>query len=237
MNDTNRAAAIVVSVVLILVALFIILLTWMAPDQSIDSIADLAGWLEDNNEPATQLLITFAALIIALLGATIIILELMPEASGSVKVAKVGVGDARIGTDEVSRQVESELRSVSRLKSAEVRVASRGSRADLHLDLLVDSEGDVVETASIAIQRAREVVEGRMGVELERPPRAEVHFHDQRSMKKMDLPATNSQPVGAGAPTPQASAQPSTSSDQPVSNSEPIHEVTSTVREDSSAGG
>ncbi len=200
MDETNRVAAIGVSLVLIFVAL----------------------------------LITFAAMIIALLGLTVIILEVMPDSAGSVKVAKIAVGDARIGTDEIAHQLETELRSVPRLRNLEVRVASRGSRADVHLDLLVDSEADVVETASIVIQRAREIVEGRMGIQLERPPRAEVHFRDEKSVHKAASPpmsAPSLQPAATQRPAPST-----ISTDQSVSTSEPIHEATPTVHEDRPAG-
>jgi hypothetical protein len=225
MEETNRVAAVFVSLLLIFVALLVVLLTWQAPDQSIERIADLAGYLDDHNTAATQMLITFGALILALIGLTVIIVEIAPPETGSVKVAKVGTGEARIGTDEIARRLEDELRLVPRLRGVEARVSSRGTRADLRLDLFVDSEADVTQAANDAIQRARDIVETRMGVELEAPPRAEVHFSEESS-KRVTAPAH----TPSWQPTATPAAQ------QPSSSSGLDHEASSTVSEDRPAG-
>jgi hypothetical protein len=235
MDETNRAGAILASVFLICLALIVILLAWGRPDESITRIADLSNFLGDHNTDATKLLITFGGLIVVLLGLTVVIFELAPPQTGSVRVAKVGSGEARIGTDEITRRLEDELRTVPRLRGAEARVFSRGSRAEVRLELYVDTEADVAQTANEAIQRTREIVESRMGVELDSPPKAEVHYSEQ--------PGGKSRPMAASAPLTAAPSTPSwrpaesntASSDEP-SSSGPVHEASKATHEDQPSG-
>src|ERR1700694_3034424 len=129
MDETNRIAAIVFALLLMFLALIVILLAWGSPDESIKRLADLANYLHNHNTNATKLLITFGALIFVLLGLTVIIFELMPPQTSSVKVTKAGAGEVRIASDEITRRLEDELRAVPRLRNVEARVSSRGPRA------------------------------------------------------------------------------------------------------------
>jgi hypothetical protein len=235
MNETNRIAAIFLALLLMFVALLVILLAWGAPDESIERIADLAGFLDDHNTTATQLLITFAGLIFVLIGVTIIIAELAPPQTGSVRVAKVGAGEARIGTDEIKNVLEQELRAVPRLRGLEATVSSRGARANVKLDLFVDTQADVASTANDAIQRVRDVVETRMGVELDAPPRAEVHYSEQSGDKhQIAQPARTPswQPV-ASPPSSLKTSHPTNDQPAPAGT---MHEAAPTVSEDRPTG-
>jgi hypothetical protein len=173
-------------------------------------------------------LITFGALIVFLLGLVVIIFEIMPPQTGSVKVTKVGSGDVRIDTSEVERRLHEELRSVPRLRAVEARVSARNSRADVRLRLSVDNEADVAVTASAAVDRARALVEERLGLELESPPRADVRFTDET---KQDRAAAN-QPTPSWQPAP----PPISHKEQPISSSG-VHEATpATTQEDRPTG-
>ena len=241
MDETNRVSAVVLSLLLIFVALLVILLAWATPDESIDRIADLAGYLNDHNEPATQMLVTLGALIFALIGLTVIIFELAPPQTGSVKIAQVGAGDVRIGTDEIARRLEDELRAVPCLRGIEAHVSSRGSRAEVKLNLFVDTEADVAQTAGEAIQLTRDIVETRMGVELESPPRAEVHYRED-SADKRTIVAPVSAPVStpswqpAADPTDNIASRAMPPGDQRASDPGSIHEASSTAQQDRTPG-
>jgi hypothetical protein len=233
MDETNRIAAIFLSLLLMFVALLVILLAWGAPDESIKRIADLAGYLEDHNTNATQLLVTFGGLIFVLIGVTVIIVELAPPQTGNVRVAKVGAGEARIGTDEITKLLEDELRALSRLRGVEASVSSRGARANVKLDLFVDTQADVAQTANEAIERTRDIIETRMGVELDAPPRAEVHYTEGSEAKSRVAGTPSStpswQPV---APQPRAQAP---TNEQPAATGT-SHETAPTVSEDRPTG-
>jgi hypothetical protein len=239
MDVTNRIAAVVFALLIMFLAFLVIMLAWGAPDESIKRIADLSGYLSDHNTNAFQALITFGALIVMLLGLTVIIFELAPPDTGSVKVAKVGAGDARIGTDEISERLHEELRSIPHLQDLEVQVRSRGNRADLRLELYVDPGADLTQTASEACTRAREIVEGRMGVELDAPPKANVHFGEGGSppethadRQPVETPPSTPSWRPAGSPA----QDPIPASVQPASSGGTVHEASPTAHEDQPSG-
>jgi hypothetical protein len=241
MDVTNRVAAITLSLLVIFVAFLVLLLTWGAPDESIARMSDFAGFLEDHNDTAGQFVVTFLALIFMLLGLTVIIFEMAPPETGSVKVGQVGAGEARIGTDEIGERLEEELRTVPRLREVQASVSSRGARADIKLDLYVDAQADVATTANQAIERTREIVERRMGVELDRPPKAAVHFREfpgeRRTAESAELPTQRPswRPADAAvAPGPSAASPPS--NPESVSNIGPAHEASPAAHEDQPSG-
>ena len=248
MDVTNRIAAVVGSLLLMFVAFLVIMLAWGAPDESINRLADLSSYLNDHNTNAVKALITFGALIFMLLGLTIIIFELAPPESGSVKLAKVGSGDALIGTDEISERLEDELRNIPRLQDLQAQVSSRGSRAEVKLELYVDAGADLAQTANEACARAREIVEGRMGVELDAAPRAQVHYREGPTSRREDTapprPAVEAplstpswRPAGSGAiPSDHPASSSPPPGDQSASTSGPVHETSPTAHEDQPSG-
>ncbi len=178
MDVTNRVLIIGTSLLWIFVIFVVILLAWGAPAESIDRIADLAGYLEDHENTGAKLIITFGGLILALLGLIIIILEMAPAEGGQLRVTKVGAGEARIGTDEIALRLEEELRSVPQLSQVQATVIGRGQKADVKLELHVGSEADLALVAEEACHRAQQLVEGRMGVALTGPPKADLHYRE-----------------------------------------------------------
>lgn len=237
MDLSNRAIIIGLSLLLIAFAVVVVLLAWMAPQESIDRIGDLSGYLNDHNDRAAKLIVTFGALIFALLGAIMIILEIAPATTGAVKVAKVGSGEALIGTDEVAQQLERELRSTPRIADAQVTVTGRGKKADIKLDLFVTADAELHPTAEDAIQRARQLVEGRMGVELASPPQVQVHYRELRvappPQPREPAPSFTPRPSSPYAPPP-ASAAPGSSTPPTSDPFRPTasHEATEATAED-----
>ncbi|MEX1255293.1 MAG: hypothetical protein WEE64_13225 [Dehalococcoidia bacterium] len=206
MDVTNRVLIIGTSLLWVFVIFVIILLAWGAPDESITRILDLGGYLEDHNNDAAKLIITFGGLIFALLALMIIIIELAPPESGQLTVTKVGSGEARIGTDEIALRVEEELRAVPQLLQAQAVVIGRGSKAEVKLDLHVGAQADLALVAEEACHRAQQLIEGRMGVALTGPPKAELHYRELQVARTEATPT----PAAAGV-----SASPSTAPQAP----------------------
>lgn len=231
MDVTNRTIIIAASLLWISLALFIILLAWGAPDESIDKLSHLARYLNDHNTTGTKLVVTFGGLILVLLGVMAIILEAAPPSTGAVKVAKVGSGNARIGTDEISRLLEQELRGLPQLGDAQATVLARGPKAELRLDLYVSPDADLAAAADAACRRARDLVEGRMGVELAAPPQADVRYRELRAgQMQMERPEAG--------PTRNPFTPPATAASRPTvpMSSEPSHGATEATAEDRPAG-
>jgi hypothetical protein len=206
MDVTNRVLIIGASLLWIFVIFLIILLAWGAPDDSIARIVDLGGYLEDHNTDAAKLIITFSGLIFALLALMIIVIELSPPESGQLAVTKVGSGEARIGTDEIALRVEEDLRAVPQLMQVQATVIGRGQKAEVRLNLQVGPQADLALVAEEACHRAQQLVEGRMGVALTGPPKAELHYRELQVARGEPAPA----PAAA-----EAAATPSTAPQQP----------------------
>ncbi len=235
MDLTNRVLIVSGALLWIFVISIIILLGWGAPDESIERLGDLAGYLDDHNNTAAKLIITFGGLILALLAVIVILYEVAPPRSGGLKVTKVGTGEARIGTDEVAHQLEQELRTMSQMSDVDVTVLGRGQKAEVNLDLHVGAGADLAATAEEACRRASQLIEERMGVALARPPRAQLHYRELRVAQPAQGPPStgfgslDSLPTGLDAPGP-------VPSEDVAATTEPTHEASETSQEDRPAG-
>lgn len=178
MDLTNRTLIIGGALIWIFIVLVVILLAWGAPDESIERLGDLAGYLEDHNDGATKAIITLGGLIFITLAAVVIVIEVAPPETGSVRIQRVGAGEASIGTDEVVQRLEEELRRVPQLSSAQATVIARGRKAEVQLDLYVPADADLTAASDEACRVARELVEQRMGVELDCSPKARIHYRE-----------------------------------------------------------
>jgi hypothetical protein len=233
MDQTNRLLIVSVALVWIFLALLIVLLAWGAPDESIKRLSDLAGYLEKHNDSPAKLIITFGGLILALLGAIVVVYELSPPDPGNVRVDKVGSGDVRISAEEVVQRLEDDLRSIPKVLGVQATVLPRGKQAEVKLDLYVSSDADLAVTSDDAARRVNELVGGRMGVALESAPRVQVHYRELL-VARGGTPAATPGPFAAMPPAA------STYSERPVvttpSNIEPSHETTEAATEDHPAG-
>jgi hypothetical protein len=197
MDLTNRILAIGTALILIFLIFVVILLAWGAPDQSIDRLADLAGFLDDHNSAGARLIVTFGGLIFVLLAAIVIIVEVSPPETGSVQVRSAS-GNARIGTDEVVQRLESELAGIAQVAGVQAKVFARGKKAEVNLDLYVTADADLGTTTAEACQRARSLLEGPMGVELDCEPRARIHYREL----SVGRPASRAPAVTPASPRP-----------------------------------
>lgn len=205
MDVTNRTIIVGGALIGIFLVFLVMLLAWYVPDESINRLGDLSGYLDDHNNTGSKLIITLGGMILVLLAGLVIVFELAPPESGSVRAAKAGSGTVRIGTDEVVQQLEGELRGMPQLSGIEAAVAARGRKAEVKLDLYVGADADIASTTEEAVRRTRELVEGRMGVELDCAPQVQIHYRELR-VARPPSPAVSSAP----APGPAASSnQPS----------------------------
>ena len=240
MDVTNRIIIIGGALLFIFLVFVVILLAWGAPEESIARLADLAAYLEDQNTTTTKLIITLGGLILALLAALVIVLEVAPPETGSLRVERVGAGEARISTDEIVHRVEQALRLHPQIEDAQVTVLGRGQKAEVHLDLHVRAEADLAQTADEACRRTRELIEGQMGVGLAGPPRAQLHYRELRLTRPHQTSTSTGSHTPPPTPTPQAPNDPST----PPTTTMPgaslatgeAHETTQRAEEDRPAG-
>lgn len=221
MDVTNRTVIVGGALISIFLVLLVMLLSWGAADESIGRLSDLAGYLDDHNSTGAKLIVTLGGLIVILLLGLVMVFEIAPPESGSVRVGKVAAGETRIGTDEVTQRVEDELRGLPQLSGIQAAVFSRGRKAEIKLDLYVSADAEIAVTTEEVIRRVRELVENRMGIELDCAPKAQIHYRELHVTRPSPAPAASS-----------ASAPPIA----PSSSNEPPHEPAET-REDAPPAG
>jgi hypothetical protein len=177
MDQTNRAIIVTAALLFIFVIFVVIMLAWGSPDSTIDRIYRLADYLTEHNNQETKLIITFGGFILALGALLLIIYEMTPPQSGSLRV-EVGSGDARISTEEIALRVENEIRAMPQVQDVQATVGGRGSKAEVNLALHVQPQADLAQTAGEACARVRDLIENKMGVGLLSEPKAELHYRE-----------------------------------------------------------
>ena len=211
MDDlTNRILTVGVALLSIFLIFLVILLAWGAPDESIDWVFDLANYLEDHNNTEAKLIITFGGVILMLLATLLVILEVVPPERNALTVTKAGAGDVQIGTEEVVRRLEEELQLLPQVSQARATILGRGKKAEVHLNLHVTADADLAATADEASQRARALMEDRMGLELARPPQTEIQYRELRVGQRVEAApgATTATPEPPPAVSPPTSESP-----------------------------
>lgn len=221
MDDlTNRIMAVAFALFWIFAVLLIILLVWSSPDESITRISDLAGYLDDHNTTEAKLIITFGGIILILLATLLILFELVPAESNNLKIQQVGGGDVEISAEEAVLRVEEELRLVPQVDQVQAKIVGKGKKAEVSLTLHVAADANLANTADEAVSRATLFLEEKMGIQLAKPPSAEIHYRELRvgAQPPVSRPASvaeapaptpaTEQPPAAGHPA--AAAQPAT---------------------------
>lgn len=241
MDLTNRVLIVCGALVWVFVILGVILLTWGAPDESIEQLSDLAGYLADENDTPAQLIVTFGGLILILMAVIVIIFEVAPPGTESLKIERVGGGEAHIGTEEVAHWLEEELQTMPQLKQVQARVVARGRKAEVSLDLHVGAEADLSTTTEEVCRSARQLIEERVGVALARPPQVQLHYQELQVARPQEARA--SAPAGAAtsasSPTPsppEAGAPGANPAESLPGGTQETHETTETSHEDRPAG-
>ncbi len=204
MDDlTNRILTVGVALLSIFLIFLVILLAWGAPDESIEWVFDLANYLEDHNNAEAKLIITFGGVILMLLATLLVIFEVVPPESNALTVTKAGSSDVQISTEEVVRRLEEELQLLPQVSQARATILGRGKKAEVHLNLHVTADAELAPTADEASQRARALMEDRMGLELARPPQTEIQYRELRVGQRAE--AAPGATIAAPEPTPAVS--------------------------------
>ncbi|MGB6838362.1 MAG: alkaline shock response membrane anchor protein AmaP [Dehalococcoidia bacterium] len=204
MDVTNRVIIVAGAFVWVFFILVVVLLAWGAPENSIDALKDFVEYLDDHTDNLSRIILTLGGVILMLVAVVLIIAEVTPPATAAVKVQQVKAGSAVISTQEIEHRVQQEVASVPHVSEAAVKVLGRGRGVELELDLHVDPQANLSETAEETCRRARELAEGKMGIALLQPPRAHLRYKEIQLAPAAEAPSTE-----AGVETPGEAAEPS----------------------------
>lgn len=176
----NRIIIVVVALAIVLVALFVLLLTWGAPGDTITRIADFAGYLHRHNDRETKVIISLAATVIALLMLTVVIAELTPSPAQKIRVRSMKSGEAVVTTSQIASRINEEVTQVPHIRACAADVLARGKKVEVVLDLHVDAGANLSQAADEACRRAHLLVEQQLGIEMASMPRARLHYRELR---------------------------------------------------------
>jgi hypothetical protein len=193
MNMINRVALILLCLVLIAGAIAVIALSWAAPQDSIDWLADAAAWLDDHNTDGTKVFITVAAAAVGLVALVGLVVEFFPQNRGEVKVTGLQVGDAVLTTAAIGQRIEEAVNQVPTVSDVRATVRAKHKGVTVGLDLHVDPDANLAAVTDAACEAARDVLTNKVHVELLAPPRARLHYRELRLKGRQSRP---------GAPTP-----------------------------------
>ena len=179
-DAVNRFVIVVVTLLLVFAALLVILLAWGAADASVGRVQDFADWLSRHNDRETKVVTSLLAAVVALVGLSVLILELTPSPTQRLRVRNVKSADAVITTGEIAQRINAEVMRAPHIAACESVVAARGKRVEVVLDLHVDAGADLAQAADDACRRAHVLVEQQLGIPLAQKPRARLHYRELR---------------------------------------------------------
>jgi hypothetical protein len=201
MTLVNRFALILLCLLLLAGAAVVIGLTWAAPQDSIDWLADAAVWLDGHNSDGTKAIITVAAAAVALIGLVGLVIELLPRDRGEVKVTGLQVGDAVLTTAAIGQRIEEAVNQVPNVSDVRAFVRARRQGVTVALDLHVDPDANLAAVTDAACAAARDVLTDKVHVELLAPPRARLHYRELRLRgRRLGPPAPPSGPAAPPEP-------------------------------------
>ena len=200
LSGLNRAIIAVVALLVAFLALALILVAWGASDGAIGQVEDFGGYLRDHNNNAAKTIVTLLGAIVALLMASLIIVEVTPAPTQKMRLRNVKSGDAVLTTAEIAARIEEEARDVEHVAGCTAVVAAKGQKLTVLLDLEVDGAADLARTADEACRRADALVTQRMGLTLAERPRARMHYRELRLKNGAPAPATGWERPGDRSP-------------------------------------
>jgi len=180
LEQLNRFLVVAGSLVIVFVAILAVLFAWGAPDETIQRIADFAGYLRRHNDRDTKTIISLAAAVVILLMLTAIIVELTPSPTQKMRVRSMKSGEAAITTSQIAQRINAEVSQIPHIAQCAAIVAARGKKVEVVLDLHVGAGANLSQTADEACRRAHVLVEEQLGIEMAAMPRARLHYRELR---------------------------------------------------------
>jgi hypothetical protein len=180
LDQLNRFGIVIGALGVVFVALLAALLAWGAPDETINRIGDLAGYLRRHNDGETKTIISLLAAVVTLVMLMVIIVELSPSPTQRMRVRSMTSGEAVITTSQIAKRIDTEVRQIPHIAQCAAIVAARGKKVEVVLDLHVDAGANLSLTADEACRRAHVLVEEQLGIEVAAMPRARLHYRELR---------------------------------------------------------
>jgi hypothetical protein len=195
LNDANRTAIVLLAAAWIVLMAIVIFLAWAAPDDAINTLGDVVQEMEDNNDTAGRLILTLAALALAVFGLLIIILELAPEdEERELHVTQAG-STTIVPARALRLRLEEALASMPDVTNAKARVRTRDNGIATNLDLALRPRANVANVTQEASRIVVDIIQTELGLPVAGLPDVRVSFGDEKPL-----------PVTAAAMSPDSAA-------------------------------
>ena len=181
MNEMNRYLVVLGAAALIVAAAIVVFLTWAAPTDSIDALADVVEFLDDNDGTAGKVVISLAALALAVLALLWIVVELAPD--DEVKELRIEQAGATtiVPADALRLRLEESLLGLGGVTAARSRVWPRDNGVAVGLDLTVVQTANVGDVTQQAVRAVVDTLHEDLGLPVSGTPDVRIAFGGSRS--------------------------------------------------------
>jgi hypothetical protein len=181
MNETNRYLIVLTAALWIVVMAVVVFVTWAAPDDAIDKVADFAEFLADNNTSAGQIVVTLGALATTVLALLVIVVELAPEEE--VKELRIEQAGATtiVPADALRLRIEEALLALPGVTAARSSVRPRDKGVSVGMELTVTQGANVGELTQSAVRTVVDTMHEDLGLPVAGTPEVKIAFGGSRA--------------------------------------------------------
>ncbi len=187
MNEMNRYLVVLCAAAWIVTTAVVIFLTWAAPTETIDALADIVQFLDDNNGTTGQVVVTLAALALAVLALLWIVVELAPD--DEVKELRIEQAGATtiVPADALRLRLEESLLGLPGVTAARSRVWPRDKGVAVGLELTVVQTANVGDITQQAVRAVVDTLHEDLGLPVSGTPDVRIAFGGSRSGDHADV--------------------------------------------------
>ncbi len=202
MTEMNRYLVVLCAAAWIVATAVVVFLTWAAPTDSIKALADAVEFLDDNDGTIGKLVVTFAALAIAVLALLWIIVELAPD--DEVKELRIEQAGATtiIPANALRLRLEESLLALGSVTAARAKVWPRDKGVTVTLDLTVIQAANVGDVTQQAVRTVVDTLHEDLGLPVSGTPEVHIAFGGSRLGDHATAPTIS--PPAPPAPRPAA---------------------------------
>ncbi len=181
MNELNRYLVVLCAAAWIVAMAVVVFLTWAAPTESIDALADIVEFLDDNDGTAGKLVITLGALALTVLALLWIIVELAPD--DEVKELRIEQAGATtiVPADALRLRLEESLLGLGGVTAARSKVWPRDKGVAVGIDLTIVQTANVGDVTQQAVRAVVDTLHEDLGLPVSGTPEVRIAFGGSRS--------------------------------------------------------
>lgn len=201
MNETNRAAIVLSASLMVIAMAVVIFLTWAADEKVVDRLGDMVEYMDAHRDNAGRLIVTLAALIVAVLALLVIILELAPEEEEKeLRVEQAGATTI-VPAQALRLRLQEALTALPQVSAARARVSTRDRGIAAALDLTVAPDTNIGSITQEAIRVVVDAVQADLGLPVSGVPTVRITFAPPAAQPVASSVVRPPEPPAAGAPS------------------------------------